>query len=178
MRLVGGNDSFEGRVEVYYQGDWGTICGDGWGINNADIICRQLGYPLASEAWQGAHFGPGSGPILLDEVSCSGSESHISECGHNGWFIHNCNHGEDAGVTCVDTSSQSLDGNAQDYSVISLLIFVLIMFHSQIKSLKMKTFSECETANPMGFTKTLLQSRVKNKSNKMWPWRLFLAEPL
>ena len=101
MRLVDGIHYYEGRIEVYYQGGWRTICDDGWGINDADVICRQLGYSSASQALTGAHFGQGSGLILLDEVSCSGSESDISDCGHNGWFIHNCNHGGDAGVTCV-----------------------------------------------------------------------------
>ena len=131
VRLVDGIHSYEGRVEVNYQGEWGTVCGDGWDLNNADVICRQLGYPSASQAWQRAHFGQGSGLILLDEVSCSGSESDISDCRHDGWFNNDCGHGEDAGVTCVDTDVPSLEGMAQDCQFVDIC---LNMLHSQIKS--------------------------------------------
>ena len=128
MRLVDGIHYYEGRIEVYYQGGWRTVCDDNWDLNDANVVCQQLGYPSASQAWWGAHFGPGSGPILLDEVSCSGSESDISDCRHDGWFNNDCGHGEDVGVTCVDTGSPSLQGTAQIYGVISLLKVVLICF--------------------------------------------------
>ena len=90
----------EGRVEVYYQGLWGTVCHNGWIIEDANVICRQLGYPSASQAWRYAHFGEGSGPILLDDVGCNGDESNIDQCDHSGWFNNNCRHNYDAGVTC------------------------------------------------------------------------------
>ena len=44
IRLQGGKYSNEGRVEVYCNGQWGTICDDGFGSNNAHTICQQLGY--------------------------------------------------------------------------------------------------------------------------------------
>ena len=100
VRLADGRTPFKGRVEVYYQDQWGTVCDDGWSIEDANVVCRQLGYPPASKAWQRAQFGPGSGPILLDRVACDGNESSIDQCDHNGWFNHSCSHGEDAGVTC------------------------------------------------------------------------------
>ena len=48
----------------------------------------------------GAFFGEGTGPILLDEVGCTGNEAHLLECSHRGLLNHNCFHFKDAGVLC------------------------------------------------------------------------------
>ena len=44
IRLQGGIDSNQGRVEVYCNGEWGTICNNGFGSTDAQTICKQLGY--------------------------------------------------------------------------------------------------------------------------------------
>ena len=101
LRLVGGNWSEQGRVEVFYSGEWGTVCDDYWDINNARVVCRQLGYATAVSAPQSAHFGSGSGRIWLDDVHCVGTETSIVTCPHGGWGTHNCGHSEDASVVCT-----------------------------------------------------------------------------
>ncbi len=98
--MVNGPDSLSGTVEIYYNGQFGTICDDDWDNNDAGVVCRQLGYHLGGLGRQSAYYGRGGGDILLDDVACDGSETNVADCGHLGWLSHNCDHGEDAGVTC------------------------------------------------------------------------------
>ena len=100
LRLVGGSGRCSGRVEVLYQGAWGAVCDDLWDLNEAEVVCRQLGCGRAVSALGQAHFGPGSGDILLDNLQCAGVERYLGQCAHSGWAEHNCGHHEDAGVTC------------------------------------------------------------------------------
>ena len=88
-------------MEVLIQGQWGTVCDDFWNRNDAMVVCRQLGLPAeGAQSLSFAHFGQGEGPIVLDNVRCSGLEAYISDCPNNGLFVHNCAHYEDAGVRC------------------------------------------------------------------------------
>ena len=87
-------------MEVFHNGNWGTVCDDDWDMNDASVVCRQVGSLDAVSALGSAHFGAGIGPIWLDNVRCSGSESSIASCPHSGWGIENCVQGEDASVIC------------------------------------------------------------------------------
>uniref|UniRef100_A0A673M6I8 SRCR domain-containing protein n=1 Tax=Sinocyclocheilus rhinocerous TaxID=307959 RepID=A0A673M6I8_9TELE len=99
VRLVGDLPS-SGRVEVYHDGQWGTVCDDGWELAEAQVVCRQLGFPGAISVKPGGQYGEGSGPIWLDDTNCKGSESSLSECSFKGWGVTDCSHKEDAGVDC------------------------------------------------------------------------------
>ena len=87
-------------MEVLHNNQWGTVCDDIWNIKHAQVVCRQLRCGRAQSATVAAHFGQGTGPIWMDDVACTGSESSLEECGHLGFGSHNCNHGEDVGVIC------------------------------------------------------------------------------
>ena len=76
------------RVEILDQGSWGTICDDGWILDDAHVVCRQLGCGQALNATRSAHFGAGSGPIWLDDLNCTGNESHLWRCPSRGWGRH------------------------------------------------------------------------------------------
>ena len=89
-----------GRVEVFHNGIWGTVCDDSWDIVDALVACRQLGYKYAIRAIRSGGASVGTGRIWLDDVNCTGNEESLGFCPHNGWGIENCGHHEDAGVEC------------------------------------------------------------------------------
>ena len=101
IRLADGPTENVGRVEVYINGVWGTICDDYWSDEDAQVVCRQLGYSSeGAVAIRYAYYGQGSDAIVLDDVQCVGTELYITDCPNNGAFNHNCRHYEDASVNC------------------------------------------------------------------------------
>ncbi|XP_071095709.1 macrophage scavenger receptor types I and II-like [Haliotis cracherodii] len=99
VRLVPGPQA--GRLEIKYQSTWGTVCDDGFTDVEARVVCRELGLPSGNAVHKPlAHYGEGSGPILLTDVQCVGNETFLSQCSHQPWGTHNCLHSEDVGVLC------------------------------------------------------------------------------
>ena len=88
----------EGRVELFFNGSWGTVCDRNWDIREARVVCRMLGFKGALSAPGRGRGGEGSGPIVLDHVECLGNERTLTDCNHDGFGDHDCRHREDAGV--------------------------------------------------------------------------------
>ncbi|XP_031410396.1 deleted in malignant brain tumors 1 protein-like [Meleagris gallopavo] len=101
LRLVNGENKCSGRLEVFHNGSWGTICDDDWDINSARVVCRELSCGDAISAKKSAFFGEGTGDILMDDVKCTGDESFLVQCSHRELGTHDCLHKEDAGVICT-----------------------------------------------------------------------------
>ena len=104
VRLVDGNVASEGRVELYHNGSWGTICGDNWDARDAHVVCQSLGYVGARDAPLHAYFGEGKLPILLDDVNCEGDENSIFDCRHPPYYTHDCLHSQDASAICLNSN--------------------------------------------------------------------------
>ncbi|XP_060582023.1 deleted in malignant brain tumors 1 protein-like, partial [Ruditapes philippinarum] len=101
VRLVNGSSQYEGRLEVWYDGSWGTVCDDGFDVMSATVVCRMLHYEQTNPlVFRSAYFGSGSSKIHLDDVKCTGTETILSQCQHKGWGKHNCGHNDDVGVSC------------------------------------------------------------------------------
>ena len=113
VTLVGGGSPREGRVELYNKwsyyssGTWGTVCDDKFTDAAARVVCFSLGFGYVGFKMNINVYGIGSGVILLDDVQCSGTERHISECSHRKWGVHDCRHSEDVAVSCVDKTSKT-----------------------------------------------------------------------
>ncbi|XP_078145662.1 lysyl oxidase homolog 3B isoform X2 [Centroberyx gerrardi] len=108
----------EGRVEIFYKGEWGTICDDDFSLANANVLCRQLGFVSATGWTHSAKYGKGQGKIWLDNVLCNGGEKSIENCKSRGWGNSDCTHDEDAGVVCKDERIPGfVDSNVIDAQV-------------------------------------------------------------
>jgi len=107
VRLIGGSDPRSGRLEVYRDGVWGTVCDDYFTDAGARVVCYMLGYGRSGR-YVGKRYGRGSGTIWLDDVQCSGTETSIVDCPHSGWGGHYCFHNEDVSVSCVPDSAEAV----------------------------------------------------------------------
>ncbi|XP_008562982.1 PREDICTED: soluble scavenger receptor cysteine-rich domain-containing protein SSC5D-like, partial [Galeopterus variegatus] len=101
VRLADGPNRCAGRLEVWHAGRWGTVCDDSWDLRDATVACWELGCGKVRPRVGKTHYGPGTGPIWLDDMGCKGNEASLSDCPSGGWGKHNCDHEEDVGLTCT-----------------------------------------------------------------------------
>ena len=101
IRLVDGPTENSGRVEIYREGEWGTICDDQWEEDEAIVACRQLGFfGLGRLAAVNEFGGVSTDSPILYAVDCSGSQSSLEECEFGEWDTGRCTHREDVSVVC------------------------------------------------------------------------------
>ncbi|KAG2501446.1 hypothetical protein HYH03_001229 [Edaphochlamys debaryana] len=117
LRLVGGSTPSEGRLEVAYRQQWGTVCGFMFGPEDARVACRALGLPHEGaqvlDARVFSQLGtPGdlgnpaqAPPIWLDNLGCSGTETSLTQCPSNGWGVSGCTHLQNVGLRCAAAAS-------------------------------------------------------------------------
>ncbi|XP_029596985.1 T-cell differentiation antigen CD6 isoform X1 [Salmo trutta] len=113
VRLAGGSHHCEGRVELWREEKWGTVCDDSWDLRDGGVVCAQLGCGSAlNVSGQDGSFEAGVGLVLLDEVNCGGSERNLWECPSMG-TVNDCGHKEDAAVVCSGIPSRSGNETAE-----------------------------------------------------------------
>ena len=118
VRLVGGQNAKEGRVEYCSGGVWGTVCDNTWDVNDANVVCKQLGYAsigellhqsahlilsvlytLGATPFYNAQFGQGTGPVTINIIGCTGNEQNVQNCTLS--TPSSCTHFNDAGLRCL-----------------------------------------------------------------------------
>ena len=99
-------------MEIYHNGEWGTVCDDGWDTADATVVCRQLGFYSSVRAFESANAGQGTGPIWLSRLSCIGDELSLLECSRLSTRTKNCTHFDDAALSC--------SGSRRKYTLVAL----------------------------------------------------------
>ena len=157
IRLVGGTNPREGRVEVCANNTWGTVCDDSWGTPDATVVCRQAGFStMGAVALGSATFGQGTGPIVLDDVGCTGTENRLVQCA--AITQHNCAHSEDAGVRCQEC--KPLLYTAVLIWWASYLIFLILLVQCETGDLRL--------VNGTSTSSSLTEGRVEYCISGVW----------
>ena len=107
VRLVSGTNvsTTAGRLEVFREWEYGTVCDSSFTDVDARVACRQMGLGKYGAAVPGGILGKGTGKIWMDQVGCNGSEAFLEACPQSGWGVHNCSHAQDVGVYCGPTGA-------------------------------------------------------------------------
>ena len=116
---------------MYYNGEWGNVCNDGWDLNDTEVVCTELGYGPAITATHLYHmtttYNQNSEHVWLDELNCVGTEVTIANCSNGGWGNHDfdCSNDEVAGVRCAGSSGMLFNCPSYINSVNSLSVLQL-----------------------------------------------------
>ena len=91
-------------MEVYINGEWGTVCGDSWDPLEGKVVCQQLGYNGVNRTYSDRsrhNFGEGTGLSWLNDLRCTGSEANLLQCPHDG-VGNSCGHYQNVGIVCTN----------------------------------------------------------------------------
>lgn len=102
IRLTGGTNSQNGRMQYFHNGAWGEVCDDVFDFSRygATVACQQMGYRsgVNSDAYTA-----GAGDVfLIDDLSCTGAERRVSSCTHTTFGTENCSMIEAQGLVCTE----------------------------------------------------------------------------
>ncbi|XP_042579587.1 scavenger receptor cysteine-rich type 1 protein M130 [Cyprinus carpio] len=141
ISLVNGLDACSGRVEIFYTGTWGAVCGQSWDIDDAAVVCRQLGCGRAVIADGQSLFGV-RGNVWLSEVNCKGNESSITQCSQrNG---NNCPQSNEAGVICSASSVIIIGVVVTAVLLILSALLIILLVRRRRKQKKIQICSRSE----------------------------------
>ncbi|XP_053376387.1 uncharacterized protein LOC123533517 isoform X2 [Mercenaria mercenaria] len=118
IRLADGNGPFDGRVELYVDGNWGTICRRYIGLYDAMTLCNMLNLSLAAY-FKNNVYGEGSGPVLIQNLRCDNEENQIASCNYYDYpsEISPCNHNYDLSLVCTPCGSPNvINGEATSFN--------------------------------------------------------------
>uniref|UniRef100_A0A1X7TYN8 SRCR domain-containing protein n=1 Tax=Amphimedon queenslandica TaxID=400682 RepID=A0A1X7TYN8_AMPQE len=122
VRLVGGVNEYEGRVEICYNQMWGTICDDSWGATEANLVCKQLGYQMTgSVSLHGSYYGQGQAPFVMGDMYCFSSHNLLIDCYHyfGSYITQDCGIANAASVVCLGSCNDGdirLSGSSVTYA--------------------------------------------------------------
>lgn len=168
VQLAGsGSSPSKGRVELAVNGVWGTICDDGFDLDDGHVICRMVGFPAAIAVPGNSAFGNGTGKIWLDNVRCIGNESYILDCESMGLgAFKDCNHGEDAGVICGQITGDKLNSRCCLSFVIFLSVFLFVVVFVVFGWLLSVCQSVCLFVRLFHFTCSALDKMTNQKATR------------
>lgn len=132
VRLVGPT-LCSGRIEIYVNSSWGTICGNSWDLNDASVACRELGCGGNQKA---VNVSTTSGPVWLENVVCSGGEPSLTTCQHRGLGPHSCS-SKHAGVVCSgETIWVFISSSVKQQKIFNFLLYI---YDQRCFNVKLKT---------------------------------------
>ncbi|KAK3704229.1 hypothetical protein QZH41_007845 [Actinostola sp. cb2023] len=141
VRLAGGRSPNSGRVEVRYHGAWGTVCNGGWDANDAEVVCRMLGY-TGVQKFITTEFSPVKGITWFSYLRCTGTEMSITNCSHRGWGNPGCLHSSDIGVACkMATAPQFTVSSSSDKRSCTAMLCIIDHAKRNTKEKKLITFA-------------------------------------
>ncbi|XP_018427288.1 PREDICTED: deleted in malignant brain tumors 1 protein-like [Nanorana parkeri] len=103
LRLVGGARECQGRLEVFYNGSWGSVCSNLMSSHAVSVICQQLNCGTSGQLENPFTYGSGGAPYWLDLIDCRSRDGSLGECPSAPWGENECGAGEVAQITCEKT---------------------------------------------------------------------------